>query len=54
MENNNKKMFTVKSLGHTDLNFHVSPNKDEVIHFTSIESQKVCLAAMEAFVVKFM
>lgn len=54
MENNNKKMFIDKSLGHADLNFPASPNKDKVIHFTSVQSQKVLISAvLEAFVVKF-
>lgn len=48
-------MFKDKSLGHTDLNFSASPNKDEVTHFMSVQSQKVFFsAALETVVVKFM
>lgn len=53
MENNNKKMFIDKSLGHADLNFPVSPNNYEVINFMSVQSQKVLIsAALEGVVVK--
>lgn len=53
MENNNKKMFIDKSLGHADLNFPVSLNNYEAINFMSVQSQKVLIsAALEGVVVK--